>query len=474
MNSSPHDERFSDSSSPSAPRGWRVISVVTGLLLVLSPLIPLSMGFTVPYGSLAPFYAIIAILLISAIALLVFCLRRRRGRVRGRAAAGALDYLWIAAVALGAVGHWVLAVVVAGAYGLSGSAWPRVRAGIEIPGDYAYLVSLGLSVVVLCGAGVVVVLLVLSGLKRSPLERMTDAAGTLRLKAAEGPEPVPMKYITGPGDRFLARMFSPASRLLLLFGVAVSIAAVPVAVLNDGTLAQAAVWLILMSPVAVSLWAVIESLWRPDEQLGIAMLALAKTMVVPASVGLVLGAATLVPAAVPALWNGFLRRQWPEEFFAGIFETVSSLGGWLGMNALMGLLFGMLGGLALSVAVIFPWLAFFRPDQAIRDNMLTRDPQHRRRNIAVSRVISLLLILIFLIPGLMNWGRMYDTQWWVGAALIPVAVGLGLYVYLSQRVDHERRRRWFMQAPVPSPNDPRPRRDDQPHDGQQLSPDPRS
>lgn len=42
MISSLHDERFSDSSSRSAPRGSRVISMLTGLLLLLSPAIPFS------------------------------------------------------------------------------------------------------------------------------------------------------------------------------------------------------------------------------------------------------------------------------------------------------------------------------------------------------------------------------------------------------------------------------------------------
>lgn len=456
MSLSPQGEQITGSSAGSYPRGRRTILIIAALVLALSPAIPFAMESVVPYKSLAPFYAMIVILLISAIALVAFGFKWRRW-APGRAAAGALAYLWVGAAALSAVGHGVLTIVAADAYGLRGSAWPRVTGGTALSGDIEYLVSLWLSVGVLCAACVATVLLVLSGRVTGLAERGRNVLSTVGQKVAEAPKPVELRYATGAQDRFLARMFSPVSRLLLLLAVISSIAAVPVAAMYDGPPAEAAVWLILLAPMAVSLWAVIESVWRPDEQLGVALLALIRTMVVPAAAGLVLGVAAFLPAVVPALWREFPLREWPQEFF-GIFETISSLGGWLGMNILVGFLFALMGGLFLAVGVVLPWLTFFRPDQAIRDNMLSRDPQHRRRNIAVMRALSVLLVLVFLIPGLMNWGRMYDTQWWIGAALIPFAAGLLLYVYLRQRVDHKRRRRWFMQAPVPSPSDPRPPR----------------
>lgn len=432
--------------------------LATGLIVALSPIVLIGTGYAVPYGSLLPFYLLIAALLLAVLSLARVCIRwwEHRPDLRG---AGTPEYLWITAVALGVVGNRILAGVIGTAYGVhNGGTWFRVRRGTPLDGDYELLLSFGLSWVALGGTVLATALLMVSRLSTSPWTQLSTAAQAARERLTRMPEPRHLRYATTRDEPLWSRILSPGPRALLALGAAGSVIAVPVAALSDGPEGEAALWFLLAAPVAVSLWSTAEPLWRPDEQFGVILLSLIRLLVIPLGAGLVLGAASFLPAVLPALWSGYGERAWPDTFFLGVFETTSSLSGWLIMNALIGLLFSIIGGLGITLLVVCPWIAFFRPDQAIADNMLSQHPEHRRTNIVAIRALSLLLPLIFVIPGLMNWGRMHSTPWWIGVALIPVAVLLTGIIWWKQRVDHTRRRRWGLQAPISGPNDPKPPR----------------
>lgn len=132
-----------------------------------------------------------------------------------------------------------------------------------------------------------------------------------------------------------------------------------------------------------------------------------------------------------------------------------SVFGWLGLSMLIGLLGALLAGLILSVAVVLPVAAFFMPERVIRDNMLNTDPAHHAANVTSVRALSLLVPLLFLIPGLLVAARQGSPWWWLGTVLIPVGLFLIYVVWNQQRVDHGRRERWGLQG-IPDPGDPPP------------------
>lgn len=140
-------------------------------------------------------------------------------------------------------------------------------------------------------------------------------AATARLAAesadiAEGTAWATPPARTGPSDGYLRRQLSPASRVLLVAGAAVTLGCVLAFSLGDlrADTAELLTVVATFAPVPGMAWAALASLWRRDEELGVVMGTLFRTMTVPVIATALCFLPTLLAVLLPPCGRA-LRRS---------------------------------------------------------------------------------------------------------------------------------------------------------------------
>lgn len=420
---------------------------------VVCPAIPLLGGVLAPGRDPMPFVGTLIVLL-APLGLMVWSAIgwARTPRAPG-AAAHALDYVQVALCAVAAAGALVLVALLASAFGIRGSAWPRVQQGIPLPADLPYLGAGALAIATLAAAFVTLLLLARTHLSEGTF--VDDAARARSAQRAAVPRPIrgPRPVATREDDGWWHRMVSPRTRLLTVVMGLLAAAGLGGAAVLPGPFDTVAGWTSLLAASVVTVWSVMESLWRVDEQMGVAMGGLYRVLVIPfvvsPPIGLLISAASLLPPVADALPGSPWGQGW-EERIPGDASSIAMVGA----GIFLPLLFAMLAGLAAAVFLLLPIGAFLFPAQLVQDNMMSTDPQHLRRNVAAIRMLSLLLALVFAVPTLLVMADQGSALWWVGIVLIPLGLFAIWYVWHHQRVDHGRRAQWGLQARVSNPEDP--------------------
>lgn len=367
--------------------------------------------------------------------------------------------------------------------GIQGSALPRVlhgvRNGVPLSVDLLYLAATGMAALsLLAVAGNVALLLWHS----APVRRLRDrgrefAEETTQavLHPADGEIPAPASgppIVTRAEQSFLRRHLSPLARVLLVLGVVATPASVLIFSLAGPSpaLSDPLLFLAAFAPVPGIAWAVLASLWRRDETLGIVRAALIRTLLLP-----LLSVAGFLPtmlvALVPAVQEGFAAQRLAAVVDDEILPTGTSLLAWVALSAVMAVGAGILAALAITVALVMPIVAFFMPQVMIGDNDMSTAPEHRRQNIAAVRALALLIVLIFVFSILITDADPDDGRFWVAMAVLLVMVVLTWYIWRTQRVDHARRRAHGTWARIPGPQDP-PARPDRTRDEASSGPSP--
>jgi hypothetical protein len=420
--------------------GWAAVAL--GVVALLGTF---AVAVMAPYQSPWPF-VVAAALHACALAWLVrTVLSGRREEVAPRAG----DFVWGALPpVLGAV-SLALLLLIAHEYGIRGSALPRVRSGQPLGADYPYLIALVTVGAVMATAVVRLVSLVRmlpsvkAGSQRA--EATAGAAAEAVVGALAVPaEPRPTVAVTSSDDSFWRRLMSPGA--WVLFGVC-AVLSIPglwiVAADYEGRLHLLGYLLFFMaSPVTA--WACLESLWRRDRELGVLFPAIGRSIVVAVVTALPIGILDTLFLQLPVFVDRVRSFQRPDEVYEGhywfplegqtILEAVTfdlTIGG----VAIAGV-----AGLFTAVFVVLPITAFRDPDQFIREQGLSRAPEHRARNAAVVRVLALGLPLAFVVPALLVNSNSDDPRRWIGILLAVVGVLAGYYVWRNQRVDIAGRR----------------------------------
>ncbi|MCI2266180.1 hypothetical protein [Sediminivirga luteola] len=435
----------------SVPAPGAMPFLVSLAVLLACPAVPFAVGATAPWGSPAPFFAALIVHLFACVLLLWLAWRIRRAGGTGRPA---LAFVTAGMAVLVSIVSFLLMAYIASAYGASG-AWMRLRYGVAGPSDAGYLGALAAA-----GLTVMSALWLVVVMRRPRLEAAGQEAASAfrrRVAAAVAPAPRPVALaVTGPQDGFLRRLLSPSALAVWAAAALVTVAGVCAAGFGPDASALPAAAAVVLAPVPVTAWAVTQSLWRPDEELGVVMAALWRTMAVPFVTVPGLAALSFLTGLLPPVRSGFAARPWPATSWEGPLPAAGdSVFGWLGLSVFIGLLGALLAGLILSVAVVLPVAAFFMPERVIQDNMLNTDRAHHAANVTSVRALSLLVPLLFLIPGLLVAARQGSPWWWLGIVLIPVGLFLMYVVWSQQRVDHGKRARWGVPG-ISHPNDPPP------------------
>ena len=139
---------------------------------------------------------------------------------------------------------------------------------------------------------------------------------------------------------------------------------------------------------------------------------------------------------------------------------------------MVGLILGILVGLVLSVFVVLPILAWFKPIGAAKSNMLlTETEEDRRAAKSGIRMLSVILMMTFGIPTLMIFGREEragnsvlqsfanvprffvepdyyygDVMFVVGLLAIPIGIWLVIWLKRTQRPDLAKRAEYGVNA----------------------------
>ena len=433
-------------------------------LMVLCPALIFGVAASSSWRSPVPYALICLVPLLFLAYLLAGAVRW----VRPTRASGPRDAIPLLLVAVGAGTTLWLVLVLATAHGIRGSALPRVlhgvRHGIPLSVDLLYLSACILTLLVLVATAATGALLLLHaapvqralGWAEGGLQAATDRIAEESKELAEGTAWATPPVRTGPSDGFLRRQLSPASRVLLVAGAAVTLGCVLVFSLGDASADTAELLTIVaaFAPVPGMAWAVLASLWRRDEEFGVVMGALLRTMVVPVVTAPLCFLPTLLAVLVPPVWQGFAAQQLSAIGDAGLVAPGTPPPGWVGMAALVALSCGMLSGLALSVAVVMPVVAIFMPQVMIDDNQMSTSPEHRRQNTAAVRAITAFVVLTFVFAALITDTDPGDVRFWLAIACLVLIVVIVAFTYRTQRVDHARRRASGTQALVPNPADP--------------------
>lgn len=421
--------------------------IVVGLtLMVLCP--ALAFGVAAASSWRSPItYALIGLVLLLFLAYLLAGAVRW---VRPTRASRPRDAIPLLTVVVGTSLTLGLLLVLATGHGIRGSALSRVlhgvRHGIPLSVDLLYLSACTLALLVLLATAVSAAVLLLHaapvqralGWAEGGLQTATERLAEESADIAEGTAWATPPARTGPSDGFLRRLLSPASRVLLVAGTAVTLGCVLVFSLGDISADTAELLTIVatFAPVPGMAWAVLTSLWRRDEELGVVMGALGRTMTVPVAAAVLCFLPTLLAVLLPPVWQGFAAQQLSAIGDGGLVAPGTPPPGWVGMSALVALAIGMLSGLAVSVAVVMPVVAIFMPQVMIVDNQMSTSPEHRRQNTAAVRAITMFVVLTFVFAALITDSDPGDVRFWLAIACLVLIVVLVAFTYRTQRVDH--------------------------------------
>lgn len=229
-------------------------------------------------------------------------------------------------------------------------------------------------------------------------------------------------------------------------------------------------FLLMGASVVPVAWSVLRVIWSEDASVAI-MVALVRTIMVPIVVAWPPAIATTIALYTPAIHELFesTRGDW-RYFFNADDGSLLNQSLWLG--ALIGIIFGILLGLGLSVFVVLPVLAWFKPIGAAKSNMLKTETKEDRAAATVGiRMLSVILMMTFGIPTLIIFGReegtassvleafanvprfFEDPAYYYGdvmfvAGLLAIPFGIWLIFKLKrvQRPDIERRAQYGVNA----------------------------
>ncbi|MFC7490331.1 MULTISPECIES: hypothetical protein [unclassified Knoellia] len=443
--------------SRAATRGQLIAVMAWCLLAAFGPVLTLAAA---SYGSSVPF----VVAMILQVAALVWVGRIAwswRDPPRG---ARAMDFVLGAVVLVTGAVALVLVREVAQSFGIRGSALPRVRSGIADPVDFAYLGATGV-VVTLMGAAVVLLLLMarstasVRAVSQSAGESSGEAIDAVEALLAVPAQPRQTLAVTSARDPFLRRLMGRSA--WILFGVCAALS-VPglwlVAADYEGSL-ELVGGVVLYIGVPVTAWAVLQSVWRRDEDFGVAVPALLRSMVVPVVTALPIGLLQLLLVHLPVFADRVRSYQRPDEVYEGHYWfpledeslfTALALDLTLGGVAMAGV-----AGLVVAVFLVLPITSFRDPDQLMREQGMSGSREHRARNVAAARVLALGLPLAFVVPALLVGTDPGDTRRWIAIALAVVGVGALYYVWRNQRVDLAARASGRMPMGVLNPDDRR-------------------
>lgn len=205
----------------------------------------------------------------------------------------------------------------------------------------------------------------------------------------------------------------------------------------------------------------IRVIWSESATVAI-MIALVRTVVVPIFVAWPPAIVAAIAVHTPVIRAQIASSQGEDgwRYFFGERDG-SLLGQTLGLGGLVGMLFAMLTGLVLSVFVVLPALAWLKPIEAAKSNMLLTDtPENRTASRIGIRLLSIVLMLAFAVPTLIIFGaeessasslfeaftrvprffiepRYYygDLLWVFGVLLVPLGVLVILWLLRVQRPD---------------------------------------
>lgn len=422
----------------------RTTWVRVAALCVVGLLTTYGIAVVAPYQSPWPFVAACVVLGAALIWMVRITWSARREEVRP----GATDFA--VALVLLVLGALTLALIllIAGEYGIRGSARPRVLQGIPLSADYPYLISVGVAVAIMLTAAVRLVLLV----RRLPSVRAAtnraeatadSAAGAVTSALAVPAAPRETVAVTSSKDSFWRRLMSPGA--WVLFGVC-ALLSLPglwiVAADYDNDLGLLGFLLFFMG-APVTAWACLESIWRRDRELGVLFPAVGRSLLVGVVTALPIGLLDSVFIQLPVFVDRVRSFQRPDEVYEGHYwfplegQSILQSAGW--DLTVGGMAMAIMAGLFTAVFVVLPVTAFRDPDQFIREQGLSRAPEHRARNAVVVRVFALGLPLAFVVPALLVNSNVDDARRWIGIALAVVGVIAGYYAWRNQRVDYATR-----------------------------------
>jgi hypothetical protein len=262
----------------------------------------------------------------------------------------------------------------------------------------------------------------------------------------------------------LADLFPWSTRLLVVLAAALTVAGVVVAA-GDG---RGDIWwagLYLATGVIPTAWAVLQPLWRADGASSAIFVALQRCVLIPLIVGPILAVVSavvvLLPPVAQRITDSRLADGWhyyfPADGGAPVYQA-------LVLGGLAGIFIPMLVGLALSVVVVVPWVAFRRPREFAEANMLDTSEKSAAANSTAGKLFAVVLVLVFAVPTLIvvgsreasandfwqlfatwplvftNFERYWgDAMWMLGVVLAPLTLVIAIVVRLVQRPDRARR-----------------------------------
>lgn len=275
-------------------------------------------------------------------------------------------------------------------------------------------------------------------------------------------------------------ILSPSTIVVTVLSAIVSIPVVWIIAADPDDLVEPIGWYAMLPGVVPTAWVVLQAVWSRDPDRSGIMVALARTLAIPFIAAPVGAVANTVVVALPPVMDRVRAAQADGHHYWFAADAGHPVVQTLGLGLIAGLFASMLVGLALSVFVVLPAIAFVRPRQAIADNMLNGAPEHEAANTAVMRVFALMVMIIFASPTLIVVGansasadgigelfggigyyvaapgdHLAEWSWLLGMALIPLGLLAGGFVWSRQRVDHAARDQLGRFRGLPNPRDQR-------------------
>lgn len=232
------------------------------------------------------------------------------------------------------------------------------------------------------------------------------------------------------------------------------------------------VFLIIGTAIIPTAWSVLRVLWSESADVAI-MVALFRTVIVPIVVCWPPAIAAAITVHLPEMRAQIAATQGEDGWRYFFGERDGSLVvQTLGAGGMVGLILGILVGLVLSVFVVLPILAWFKPIGAAKSNMLlTETEEDRRAAKSGIRMLSVILMMTFGIPTLMIFGREEragnlvlqsfanvprffvepdyyygDVMFVVGLLAIPIGIWLVIWLKRTQRPDLAKRAEYGVNA----------------------------